>query len=590
MDGRQNDFEYGENDIPWMDLAFDGSEHQYFRRTSVFNGAAVAKKILCDFGFSATIATEAGDFPTAYQYVLSADSRVTRLIPANSADTEWKAPARMAKWILIDRSAKITNELVDGIKSYLTVSGRTRLAVFVSAKAKDGSAKTWSNAERDLVAIANLVFVDGFLPENVHKQGLLCEIGRDFLQINNQRRYFGVKNTILASDKMTIQSILSATVMGTLLHGKTAGEALDFAKANVENAKLNDTLELNALERKVHEYKNRRRDLRSIAKVLMSPGKGILAADESEKSIHERFAKTGIIDDRKHRRDYRSLLLSAAGVEKYLNGVILFDETARQKMNNGQDFISYLTDAGIVGGIKLDKGLHSFEIDDIGERRALETDNWTKGLDDLLVRARDYYKMGLRFAKWRAAFRIDASDFAIRKNAKDMAKYAFICQEEGLVPMVEPELLYDGDYNINDSAIVTAKILDEVFRALKEEGVDLSACILKTSMVIGGKQREHSTPEEVGRRTSEVLREHVPEELAGVVFLSGGQEVVQATDNLRAIVQNGPYPWPVTFSFARALQAPAMAAWKGEDGNVEMAQRIFLERLVENVNALKKEE
>jgi fructose-bisphosphate aldolase class I len=377
--------------------------------------------------------------------------------------------------------------------------------------------------------------------------------------------------------------------MGALLRGRTAGEALDFAKANVENAVLNDTLELEDLERKVNGYRNRRRDLRLIAKVLMAPGKGILAADESEKSIHERFAKYEITDDQKHRRDYRNLLISMEDLDKYLNGIILFDETVRQKMLNGQNFVSYLTNHGIVGGIKVDKGLRPFPAEDIGEHKALPSDVWTDGLSDLLPRVKDYYQMGLRFAKWRSAFRIDASDFAIRKNAKDMARYAYICQEEGLVPIVEPELLFDGDYNINDSAIVISKILDEVFWALNKENVDLSACILKTSMVIGGKQREKSSPEEVGLRTAEVLREHVPEELAGVVFLSGGQEVEQATANLREITNHGPYPWPVTFSFARALQEPVLTAWKGQEENVAIAQQAFLDRLQENISALTKD-
>lgn len=587
LDGRQNSLEYGENDTPWMDLAFDGSTHQYYRRTSVFNGAAIAKKVLSDFGFTATISTTAGDFPTAYQYILCADDKVTRLMPFSDTDTEWKAPAKVANWILVDRSAKITNELVSGIKAYLSVSGRTRLAVFVSSRDEDGSTKTWSNAERELVSTANLIFVDGFLPENVKKRGVLCEIDKDFVQIGQYRRYFSARNAILASDKMSIQSILSATVMGALLRGRTVNEALDFAKANVENAVLNDTLELEALERKVNSYRNRRRDLRLIAKVLMAPGKGILAADESEKSIHERFAKYAITDDQKHRRDYRNLLISTEGLDQYLSGIILFDETVHQKMLNGQDFTTYLTNHGIVGGIKVDKGLQLFPAEDIGEHKALPNDTWTKGLSDLLPRVKEYYQMGLRFAKWRSAFRIDASDFAIRKNAKDMARYAYICQEEGLVPIIEPELLFDGDYNINDSAVVTAKILDEVFGALRRESVDLSACILKTNMIIGGKQREASSSEEVGLHTAEVLREHVPEELAGVVFLSGGQGVEQATANLHQIIKHGPYPWPATFSFARALQEPVLTTWKGQEENAATAQQVFLKRLKENIEALK---
>ena len=195
--------------------------------------------------------------------------------------------------------------------------------------------------------------------------------------------------------------------------------------------------------------------------------------------------------------------------------------------------------------------------------------------------------MGLRFAKWRAAFRIDASKYAIVRNCELMADYAKACQEEGLVPIVEPELMLDGDYNIEDSAIVTAKILRILFDKLSDREVNLAACVLKVNMVICGKQRGESSPEEVGEWTAKVLKENVPDNLAGVVFLSGGQTPAQATANLEAIIKNGPYPWPLSFSFARAFQDPAIIAWKGDNANKKVAQEAFLERLKANTAVLK---
>ena len=202
--------------------------------------------------------------------------------------------------------------------------------------------------------------------------------------------------------------------------------------------------------------------------------------------------------------------------------------------------------------------------------------------------------MGARFAKWRAAFEVtdhSPSEMAINKNADILAQYALDCQNAGIVPIVEPELVYDGDYPIEQSIEFTGRILDALFAAMKDKGVDLPGCVLKTNMVLAGKKQEkQSTPEEVGQATAELLRQHVPSELAGVVFLSGGQSVTQATENLQAVTNEGPFPWPVSFSFARSLQDPAIQAWQGNNDNVDAAREAFRLRLVANADALKKKQ
>ena len=324
-------------------------------------------------------------------------------------------------------------------------------------------------------------------------------------------------------------------------------------------------------------------EVESNAKRLVSEGRGILAADESGGSIHKKFEGMNILDDEEHRRDYRNIFFTTPDLEKFVNGVILFDETARQQSDDGRSFVEYLADKGILPGIKVDQGLEP--IDGSNEK-------YTKGLEGLPDRLEEYYEMGARFAKWRAAFEVtdhSPSQLAIRKNAEILAQYALDCQNAGIVPIVEPELVYDGDYSIEKSIEYTGHILDALFEELKRKNVSLPGCILKVNMVLAGKRYQtQSTPAEVGKATAEVLRAHAPAELAGVVFLSGGQTVTQATENLQAVTNNGPFPWPGTFSFARALQDPALTAWKGDNTNTDAARAGFRERLVANCDALKK--
>ena len=355
------------------------------------------------------------------------------------------------------------------------------------------------------------------------------------------------------------------------------------AKMNIENTKLDQSLPVEELEELAGEEKDSQVNLRQMAKQLVSNGKGILAADESGGSIHKKFESMNIPDDFEHRRDYRNLFFTTEGLEKYVNGVILFDETARQLSDDGRDFATYLTSKGIIPGIKVDKGLANMPG---------STEKYTLGLTGLDERLEEYYDMGLRFAKWRAAFEITENTptkNTITKNAEILADYALKCQEARIVPIVEPEVVFDGNFSIESCANTTGTILKELFDTLKQKGVDLPATILKVNMVIAGKQYEAmSTPKEVAEWTSKTLRRYVPEELAGVVFLSGGQTPEQATENLQEITNLGPYPWPVTFSYARALQGPALEAWKGDNENYPEAKQAFLERLKANAAALKK--
>lgn len=317
--------------------------------------------------------------------------------------------------------------------------------------------------------------------------------------------------------------------------------------------------------------------LERTTKHLLQQGKGILAADESSGTADKRFAAVGVEQTEENRRRYRELLFTAFGVEQYLSGVILFDETIRQKTSDGKLFRDYLTQKEILVGIKVDEGLEKVDGGEV-----------TKGLEGLENRLKEYVDMGARFAKWRAVARVGDGygDPVIKENAKRLAQYAVMCQNVGLVPMVEPEVLIDGAHSAEETEGALIETIAIVFDELKAHNVHLPGVILKTSMSVSGKSAEHrAEPTEVAERTVRALKTSTPENVGGVVFLSGGQGPEEATANLNAIARLEPHPWPITFSFSRALQEPVLETWKGDDEMKDEAQAEFLNRLSLNIAA-----
>ncbi len=320
------------------------------------------------------------------------------------------------------------------------------------------------------------------------------------------------------------------------------------------------------------------KELQQTIEELVRAGKGILAADESVNTAAIRLASIGMESTEETRRKYRQVVLTAPGMEEYISGVILHEETLYQMTNGGILFPIALQQKGIVPGIKVDEGLAKFNG---------TIEQYTNGLETLAVRLRKYKKLGCRFTKWRAVYKISETtptDALIKKNAEDLAKYAKICQEEGFVPIVEPEVLIDGDYSIDKSEEVTYKVIKEVYASLHRVGVAIKYTILKPSMVISGKQATNRAGvEEVASRTIKVLKTAVPAEVPSINFLSGGQSPQEATAHLNAMHVQNPYlPWNVSFSYARALQEPALSAWKGVDDNIPKAQEAFVHRAMLN--------
>ena len=313
----------------------------------------------------------------------------------------------------------------------------------------------------------------------------------------------------------------------------------------------------------------------STALQLVAPGKGILAADESFGTIEKRFNAVGIESTEESRRDYREMLFTTPDVGEFLSGVILFDETIRQESSNGTPLPEILKSQGIIPGIKVDKGAKDMAL--------FPGEKVTEGLDGLRERLEEYRGLGARFAKWRAVITIDEgipTRMCIDANAHALARYAALCQEQDLVPIVEPEVLIDGDHSIERCYEVTQQTLHSTFDQLHEHRVEFSGMLLKPNMVISGKEApQQAGVEEVARATVECLLRTVPAAVPGIVFLSGGQSDKQATAHLNAM--NAVYenlPWELSFSYARALQDLPMKTWKGDPSNVEEAQRTFYHR------------
>ncbi len=321
--------------------------------------------------------------------------------------------------------------------------------------------------------------------------------------------------------------------------------------------------------------------LEQTVKDLLEGERGILAADESSKTADKRFEAVGVEQTEDNRRAYRELLFTTPNLSEMVSGVILYDETFWQKGSSGKPLREILSDQGVLPGIKVDEGLVDLP-DSPGEQV-------TQGLDGLEERVGAYTAAGAKFAKWRAVIKIGAglpTDAAIKANCDVLANYALICQNAGLVPMVEPEVLLEGDHNIERCRGALTRTLVTLFASLKEKQVYLPGAILKTSMVLPGKD-SGTTPdlEAVATHTSEVLLQNVPANLGGVVFLSGGQTPKQAMLNLNAIAQHGPYPWPLTFSYSRALQDPVLKYWATNQADMSGAQAIFTNQLKQAVKA-----
>lgn len=319
-------------------------------------------------------------------------------------------------------------------------------------------------------------------------------------------------------------------------------------------------------------------DLYTIVSQLMQSGKGILAADESDVTAGKRLEIAKLPNQPTNRQDFRELLFTAPGIEEFLSGIILYDSTMRESTDDGIPFTDVLVARGIVPGIKVDMGTKPIP--------GFAGEVVTRGLDGLEDRLKDYYNLGARFTKWRAVVTIGQhipTDECIEINAIRMAEYALVAQAQGMVPIVEPEVMFPGTHSLEIAEEVTTRTLMVLFAVLKKYRVDLKGLILKSSMVLAGDaHKTQSSPEDVAAATLRTFKLSVPHEVGGIVFLSGGQTPKRATENLQAISAFGPQAWPITYSYSRAIQEPILVAWQGKPENISKAQKVMLHRVKMN--------
>lgn len=324
---------------------------------------------------------------------------------------------------------------------------------------------------------------------------------------------------------------------------------------------------------------NKNTKLYETAAALLASGKGILAADESDGTAGKRLEMVHLPNTPENRQDFRELLFTTPDMEKYVSGVIMYDSSIRNETDDGVPFPDVLTAKGIVPGIKVDLGVRDLQ--------GFKGEEITQGLDDLDKRFEEYYNLGARFAKWRMVITIDEDNTptyeAVKMNCLMMTRYAQLAQAAGIVPIVEPEVIHAGDHSLAKAELETTRTLQILFQTLQEYRVDLAGLILKSSMVLAGdKNGNQTSAEEVAQATLRTFHMSVPHEVAGIVFLSGGQNPKRATDNLNAIAKMGSQPWPITFSFSRAIEEPFLDAWGGKPENGEKAQEVLLEVCKEN--------
>ncbi len=318
--------------------------------------------------------------------------------------------------------------------------------------------------------------------------------------------------------------------------------------------------------------------LEEIAEYIVSDGKGILAADESNPTCGKRFDSIGVESTESNRRDYREMLFRSSGMKDNIGGVILFDETIRQSAKDGTPLIELIENQGALPGIKVDKGLAPLD--------SSPEETLTQGLDGLDERCKEYFMLGAKFTKWRAVIKISddiPTDACIQANMEALARYAKIVQDNNMVPMVEPEVLMDGNHTIERCYEVTSKSLSALFKCLKDQGVNIAGTILKPNMVTSGSIAEpQASIQEVAEMTVQCLKENVPSDLPGITFLSGGQSDVNATAHLDAMNKIGGFSWKLSFSYGRALQQPSLKAWLGKEENVPQAQEALSHRALMN--------
>lgn len=581
---------YMGDDMPGKDmLTYLGSEHVDTSTISVTEGMKSNYWYVLRYGAERTILVK----QEAYDYTWQEPEQVPDWIYLSALDgASWNLHVQLLDYLSAHSDTKLvfqpgTFHFKWGAEKLAEIYARSYLVCMNKEEAADVTGRDLDDLEDLFDGLHNLgpevvVITDG-------PKGSYASDGKKIISIPN---YPDPKPPL---DRTGAGDAFASTITTALAQGESLETALSWAPINSMNVcqhlgaqagLLDKEAILKLLDTAPDDYKpaviagNAEASLEDTARALVENPKGIFAADESGGSIHKRFEQYEIEDSEEMRRQYRQLFFTTPDIEHQLSGVILFDETARQKTDDGTPFPELLTSRGIIPGIKVDKGIVALP--------GFDGEGVTSGLDGLPERLAEYYDMGLRFSKWRAAFAVTdslPSDAAIAANVHALARYALDCQNAGIVPIVEPEIIHEGDFSVERAKAVSSRVLDALFEELALLGVNRKAMILKTSMVLAGSKHAQTAPDVVAAATLDVFSHHVPHDLAGIVFLSGGQAPEQATQNLQAITNRGAQAWPITFSFSRALQEPVLETWRGNSHHVEQAQAIFKQLVHANSEA-----
>lgn len=553
-----------------------------------------------------TISVE-NDQKSNYHYVLRYGAERTILIKYEPYTYVWQEPEREPDWIYLSMLSEKSWDLHEQLLTYLQNHPNTKLVFQPGTFHFQWGAKklekfyrhahvVFMNVEEAMVVTGQETREIEELASGLHDLGVTIAIitdGADGAYASDAKRIIHMPNYPDPADPLDrtgAGDAFASTITAALAQGASLETALKWAAVNSMNVCQHlgaqagllrpeqiETFLTNApqdFEPKTISGEIEL-DLQAVAKKLVEHPKGIFAADQSGGSVDALFAAYDIPSTEETRRQYQQTFLTTPHIEKYVSGVILFDETARQSDDNGTPFVELLSSRGIIPGIKVDAGLVALP--------GFNNEKVTAGLDGLADRLKEYRTMGIRFAKWRAALYISEnttpSDAAIAANVHALARYALECQSADIVPIVEPEIVHEGNHSIEACHTVVTKVLDALFDELALLAVDRTALILKTGMILPGSHQPAADPGTVARATIDALVHHVPHDVAGIVFLSGGQSVEQSTINLHAIASEGEQAWPLTFSFARALQLPVLERWHGKQTNIHEAQKTFLTRL-----------
>ena len=582
-------FEAGDHGRVFLDTEFDEETLHYKNKESVLSGASIIDEVLKNFKINSLLSNKQALENHKYdcRYVLKTGNTVKYLTTNLCGKTDFLIPETKPDWIFIDRSARLGIDDLKRLEQYLELHQEVKLAIHTSQiscgflhQVDDFMAK---EVAKKLYAKAELVFVTGkntelLLPLEASLNNQKVFLITPTAITNGEERIFLKRNKKVFQTHLTIYSIAAGTIFAALSSGWNVNRALRFAKINIENAKMSRTLSIDKLYNKLKTSLKQEDNLRLMAKALTADHRGILAIDESKKSIRRKLKKYGLPETRTVQEEYRKLLVTTPRINEFLNGIILAQETVVQKIANGQSVPEFLAAKGILPGVKVDLGL---------EKIHNQVNCLTCGLEDLDQRLSRYYNLGLRFTKWRAVFEVEKNsqipEGVIQKNTRDLAVYAKKALEKKLVPIIEPEVLH-GEQSIADFYKHTKQVLVALFEKLQELGIDLECCILKINMIYAQK----NNPEETGRMTMRLISEAVPKNIGGVVFLSGGQSEEQATKNLQAIIRENQGKYRLSFSFGRAIQDPALKIWQGEPQKIDDAQSELIKQLQLNCLALNK--